>query len=101
MSINLNILLLRNKIKLSEFCKEMNLKIYESLVAHCGQREIIPCSFDFWVSQCETKEVHTQVKEKAKTPTTKSLHNAKTKITKSKAPSKRAVPKASTSQKKK
>ena len=51
MSIDLTILLLRNKIGLTAFCKELNIESYEALLAHCESREIIPCTEAQWLKE--------------------------------------------------
>ena len=102
MSIDLNILLLRNKMKLSDFCKEMNVKSYEQLVEHCSHRSIIPCSVDQWNEKCKLNKQTTSAakdKKNSKPEIKNTTSNVKRKSTKT--ATRRKPAKASTSQKKK
>lgn len=104
MSIDLNILLSRNKIRLSTFCKEMSILTYDALVLHCKARDIIVCSEKQWIDQVRplvNVKTHTPEKNSntAKTTKSKTTTNAAKKSTRTST--RRKTTKASPAQKKK
>lgn len=106
MSIDLTILLLRNKIRLSTFCQELNISSYEALVEHCKSRDIVPCMEAQWAKEFPPVVAKLEKKPKivkqlaSKKPKTTS--NAQKKTTRTTTRRKAAKPnKSSAAQKKK
>ena len=44
MTIDLKMLLSRNRKTLEQFCKNNSIKSYDELVDHCASRKILPCA---------------------------------------------------------
>ena len=73
MSIDLNLLLLRNKIRLSTFCEEMNILTYDDLVLHCKARDIVPCSREYWAEVFHPPARNTKTTTHTNNTTTRTL----------------------------